>query len=377
MAERSGPSRIAALVLVGLGAFLLVAAILIPTYSVSSLEKIPLDLEVTTVSTGSGSVLDAESLAAGDPQVDQDVPFVSQRYVTVEDPSDADKVTVQAGTTLRRTDMQGETGLRSATVDRVTLDRVTAMPVQDPIGSIQVQGDAPAEEVEHTGLQYKFPFDAQQESYPYFDINARASQPIDFVEETEINGTPVYMYRQTVGPVDLSEVVTSPSNRVTLPAQAWGVEGGEEPVTMSRFYENERTLWVEPETGVIVKGDEQLLQYYSRTAGEPEVVVVDVPLTFDENTVEFQLDVAKDGMDTLSLFGRTIPIIAAILGAIALIAGIVLGIRGQGGNNRPARRSEPNRPDDGDGSATRTEPRHRDWTTDQTEVIPRTNLSKE
>ena len=65
MAERSGPSRILALVLIGLGAFLVVAAILIPTYTISALEKTPLDLEVTTVSTGEGSVLDATSLAAG------------------------------------------------------------------------------------------------------------------------------------------------------------------------------------------------------------------------------------------------------------------------------------------------------------------------
>ena len=214
MAERSGPSRIVA-------------------YTVPRLEKTPLDLEVTTVSTGTGSVLDAASLAAGSAVVDENVPFVSQRFVTVEEPSGADDITLQAGSTLRRTDVQGETGLRSATVDRVTLDRVTSMPVENPIGTIQVQADEPAEEVPHTGLQYKFPFGAEQKSYPYFDINARVSQDIDFVEETEINGTPVYKYEQTIAPVDLSSVVNIPTNRVTLPAATWGVEGGETPVTMT------------------------------------------------------------------------------------------------------------------------------------------------
>jgi hypothetical protein len=377
MAERSGPSRIVALILVGLGAFLLVAAIMIPTYTVPRLEKTPLDLEVTTVSTGTGSVLDAASLAAGSAVVDEDVPFVSQRFVTVEEPSGADDITLQAGTTLRRTDVQGETGLRSATVDRVTLDRVTSMPVENPIGTIQVQADEPADEVPHTGLQYKFPFGAEQKSYPYFDINARVSQDIDFVEETEINGTPVYKYEQTIAPVDLSSVVNIPTNRVTLPAATWGVEGGETPVTMTRWYENTRTLWVEPKTGVIVKGDEQLHQYYSRTAGDPEVDVLRVPLTFDENTVEYQLQQARDGMDQISLFGRTVPIVLGILGLIALIVGIVLGVRGNRGDHRPARGNAPRRSDDGGGAAAPTEPRNRDWTTDQTEVIPRTNLSKE
>ncbi len=36
MAERSGPSRILPCILVGLGAFLLAIAILIPTYTVAS-----------------------------------------------------------------------------------------------------------------------------------------------------------------------------------------------------------------------------------------------------------------------------------------------------------------------------------------------------
>ncbi len=378
MAERSGPSRIVALALVGLGAFLLVAAILIPTYTVPRLEKTPLDLEVTAVSDGTGSVLNSASLAAGKAEVDTNVPLVSQRYVTVEEPSNADVVTVQAGQTLLRSDKQGETGLLTASVDRVTADRVTAMPVQDPIGTIQVQADKPAEEVAHTGLQYKFPFNAEQKSYPYFDVNVRATKDIDFVEETEINGTTVYKYEQTVGPVDLSEVVTTPTNKLTLPAATWGVEG-DAPVTMTRFYENQRTAWVEPETGVVVKGQEDIHQYYSRTAGQPEVDVLNATLTFDENTVEYQIAQAKDGMDRLSLFGRTIPIIAGILGVIALIAGVLIGIRGGNGPNRPVRTTGPQYTGGGGGgdAPVPNEPYTRDWTTDRTEVIPRTDLSKE
>ena len=374
MAERSGPSRILALFLIGLGAFLVVAAILIPTYTVSALEKTPLDLEVTTVSTGTGSVLDARSLAAGRAVVDQNVPLTSQRFVTVEDPSDADIMTLQAGQSLRRTDKQADTGLLTATVDRVSIDRKTSMPVESPIGTIQVAGDKPAEEVAHTGLQYKFPFNAEQKSYPYFDVNARASKDIDFVEETEINGTPVYQYQQTVGPVDLSTVVNLPTNKVTLPADTWGVEGGTAPVTMTRWYENTRTLWVEPETGVVVKGEEQIHQYYGREAGRPEVDVLKAPITFDENTVEYQIQQAKDGQDKLSLFGRTVPIVAGILGVISLIAGVVLLLRGggNGGHRQPARTDTGPRPTPSGGTAP-----NRDWTTDRTEEIPRTNLSKE
>ena len=125
MAERSGPSRILPCILVGLGAFLLAIAILIPTYTVGKLEKTPLDLEVTTVATGTGSVLNSAALLGGKAQVDTNVPIVAQRYVTTQDPSDADIITVEAGQTVRRTDKQGDTGLLTATLDRVTLDRVS------------------------------------------------------------------------------------------------------------------------------------------------------------------------------------------------------------------------------------------------------------
>lgn len=372
MARRSGSSRILACILIGLGAFLVAAAILVPAYAVGTLKKTPLDLEVTTVAEGPGDILNATALIAGKAKVDTNVPIVAQRYVTVEDPSDANRVTLQAGQTLRRIDMQGSTGLVSANVDRVTLDRVTAMPIDDPVGSIQVSATAPAEEVPHTGLQYKFPFDAQQQSYPYFDLTARQSFDINFVEETEINGTKVYHYNQKIGPIDLSTVTNDPASKLALPADTWGVPGGQLPITMTRWYQNERDVWVEPETGVIVKGQEQLYQYYARSSDKPEVTVLKTKLPFNEHTIENQLARAKDGMDTLSLFGRTVPIIAGILGIIALIAGIIVGLRGGRGPKQPATPGGPDSPSDSGyeyGGDAPTEKQH-DWTTDKTEEIP-------
>lgn len=377
MAERSGPSRILPCILVGLGAFLLAIAILIPTYTVGKLEKTPLDLEVTTIASGNGSVLNSAALLAGKAQVDRNVPIVAQRYVTTQDPSDADIVTVEAGQTVRRTDKQGDTGLLSATLDRVTLDRVSSMPTNDPVGTIRTSNDKPAEDVSRDGLQYKFPFNTEQKSYPYFDLNARATKDIDFVEEAEINGLKVYHFQQTIDPVDLSKVVNSPTNKLSLPADTWGVEGGATPITMTRWYTNVRDLWVEPKTGVIVKGQEQLHQYYGRSKTSVDVDVLNVTLPFDEATVEYQAQQARDGMDKLSLFGRTVPIIAAVLGVIALIAGIFLGLRG-GKGRPPARTAQDDPQHTPAGYAAAGDTAHqRDRSTDDTEVIPRTDLRKD
>ncbi|MEU5842185.1 DUF3068 domain-containing protein [Rhodococcus sp. NPDC047139] len=406
MAERSSSGRILAMILVGLGAFLLVIAILVPTYTVGQLKKTPLDLEVTTVAEGTGDILNSRQLLAGNAQVDRDVPIVAQRFVTVEDPSDADTMTLQAGQTVRRLDMQGDTGLVSAIIDRVTIDRETSMPISkddnpDRVSTVQVNADAPPVEIEvREGLQYKFPFDVKQESYPYYDINARQTFPIDFVGEEEINGMAVYHFRQEIGPIDLSKADREvPTYKLSLPASTWGVGEGDEPITMTRWYNNTRDLWVDPITGVVVKGQEQQDQYYARQADRPEVTVLNVTLPFDEETIEYQIGQAKDGQDTLALFGRTLPIILGILGAILLIAGFVLGLRG-GGTRRPATASDGPAPE---GPATTTvgpahsaETQHdytddrteviprqtdpneqqRDWTTDRTQEIPRTDLRK-
>ncbi|MFG3616596.1 DUF3068 domain-containing protein [Nocardia exalbida] len=347
MALSAGTRRTVACLLVGLGALLIVAAIMIPTYTVDKLAKTPLDLEITTIATnqpGEDSlVLDSKSLTApeGAAKVDTNVPLVSQRFLTVEDPADAEQMTVQAGQTLRRIDKQGDTGLLTATVDRVTIDRVSGEPVgTEPNGSIAVtanlEGQSLAEPVQHTGLQYRFPIGTEKKTYPYFDLNVRKTFDANFLEETEINGTKVYHFQMSVPATSLWDVVQAPTNRLSLPAAKWGVEGGDAPVTMTRYYTNTRDLWVEPKTGTVVKGGEALHLYYSRTADKPEVTALKSHIVFDENTIESQLSVAKENIDKLSLYGRVMPIILGVLGVIALIAGVVLGIRG-GSAPTPAR----------------------------------------
>ncbi|WP_194829439.1 DUF3068 domain-containing protein [Nocardia sp. XZ_19_231] len=340
MALSAGTRRTVACVLVGLGAALLVAALMIPTYTVSKVAKTPLDLEITTIAENQKGeeslVLDSKSLTSGEGAavVNKDVPLVSQRFVTVEEPSDADDMTLQAGQTLRRTDVQGDTGLLTAAIDRVTISRTTGMPVEtDPNGSIAVTVDKEGsvmEPVQHTGIGYRFPIGTEKKTYPYFDINVRESFDANFIEETEINNMKVYHFQMTAPVTSTWDVVQSPTNRLTLPASKWGVEGGDTPVTMTRYYTNVRDLWVEPETGTVIKGGESIHLYYARSGDKPEVTALKSHLVFDEATVESQIAIAKENTDKLSLFGRVVPIVFGVLGVLALLAGLFLGLRGGG-----------------------------------------------
>lgn len=350
MALSAGTRRTVACLLVGLGALLIVIAIMIPTYTVDKLAKTPLDLEITTIATSQNGedslVLDAKSLTGpGTAKVDTNVPLVSQRYLTVENPADATEMTVQAGQTLRRIDKQGDTGLLTATIDRVTIDRKTGEPVaKEPNGAIAVSVDkdmqSVLEPVQHVGLQYRFPIGTEKKAYPYFDLNARATFDIKYIEETEINNMKVYHFQQTIPVTNLNDVYKTPTSKIDgLTAEKWGVEGNG-PITMYRYYTNTRDLWVEPETGTVVKGGEQIHLFYARTADKPEVTALKSHIVFDEKTIESQIAVAKENIDKLSIFGRTMPIILGVLGVLALIAGVIFGIRGNGapagGLRRPA-----------------------------------------
>ncbi|MFD4441185.1 DUF3068 domain-containing protein [Nocardia sp. NPDC058519] len=337
----SNVRRLIACILVGLGALLLVAAVMIPTYTVGKVGKTPLDLRVTTIAKSvpgeESLVLDAKSLTSteGAATVKTNVPLVSQRFLTVEEPSDADEMTIQAGQTLLRDDLDPKEGLLTASVDRVTIDRITGEPIDaSPNGSIAVAQDPKtgasiATEQQRRGLQYRFPIGTEKKSYPYFDLNARATYDIDFIEESEINGVPVYHFRQDIPVTNMWDVVKHPSYQLALPAAKWGLEGTE-PVTMTRFYTNTRDVWVEPRTGAVLKGGEKIHMYYGRSAGQVDVSVLKSNLVFDEETINAQLAITQESLDKLDLFGKTLPIILGILAALFLIGGAVLGFLSSG-----------------------------------------------
>jgi hypothetical protein len=330
---------------------LLAVAIMVPTYTLGQVRKTPLDLEITTVSNtpkGQGAdVLDIASLTAptGAAKVDTNVPLVAQRFITVEEPSGKSTMTLQAGVSIRRTDKQGQSGLVSAYVDKGTIDRKTGELQEDPVGSISVTGGAPAEAVPHTGWQYRYPFSTEKTTYPVFDVNARKAFDANFIEEGEINGTKAYHFIQKVPITDLSKVVKSSSNTVTLPAAKWGVEGTGD-ITMNRYYTNERDIWVEPKTGVVLKGSEKTYYYFARSADKPEVTVLKATVVVDEATIESQISKAKDAIDKISLYGRVLPLILGILGVIAIIAGVILGKSGGIGRGRSTANGAPDGPSD-------------------------------
>lgn len=329
----------------GLGAALLIAALLLSTYTKSKIAKIPLDLDTTLVSDGTAVAFDPESLAGERFVIDPDVPVVLQEQVSVEAPANADVVTLQLGSTLRRTDKQQDTGLLLAMVDTVTVNRETAEAVSsdtNPGGAVQkpraIEATQPPTNIAlpHEGLTYRFPFDTEKKTYPVFDPIAQQAFDANYSGEEDVNGLTTYRFTQNVGfdaegelvdPVRYSSLYDNDEDaQVTARAAQWGVEGeSDEPITMTRYYAAQRTFWVDPVTGTIVKSEERAHHYYARDALEPEVTFVDYTVTSTEETVEEQVAAARDERDRLGLWGRVLPITFTALGLVSLVGGALLG----------------------------------------------------
>jgi Porin PorA len=343
--NRAVALRIAACGLMGLGAALLVAALLLSTYTKDKIQKIPLDVDATLVSDGTGTALDPASLAGEKFVINRNVPLTQQQQMSVEAPSNAKVVTLQVGTTLRRTDQQQDKGLLLAIVDTVTLDRKTAMAVSsemNPGGSVQkprsIEDDQPPINIAlpHDGLAYRFPFDTEKRTYPFFDPIAQKAFDANYDGEEDVNGLTTYRFTQNIGydadgklvePVKYASLYENDEDsQVTAPAGQWGVDGDPSaPITMSRYYAAQRTMWVDPVSGTIVKAKERANHYYAREALRPEVTFADYTVTSNEETVENQVADARDERDRVALWGRILPITFTAMGLVALAAGALLG----------------------------------------------------
>ena len=203
--------------------------------------------------------------------------------------------------------------LISNTTDRVAFDRKTGLAVDDPKYRANVDGDPT---IKHEGLSYKFPIDTKKKSYPYFDTTVGKAFPADYVGTEKKEGLTVYKFVQ--------KIVNAPVyTNNALPST----------------YTDTTTLWVEPVTGAIIDGKQELTQTLTGRANldptsalrDPalaNLVALQGTLQFTPDTVRLQAQLAKDNLPKIHLVRTWLPLAALILGVLALAGGIFLLRRG-------------------------------------------------
>ncbi len=313
--------RVIGLIMVGLGAFLVALALLVKFVAVPQLTVAPLDLDVNDPSLNEGvasELLDIAALAGGGDPFLTDVALTSTRYtkadVAATEAAGDNKGVYETFSRVNR--VEGDV-LVTAGTQRYEFDRTTSVLSLgsganidgEPMTEDMIGGDAI--------LPLKFPFFVQQTTYNYFDTSLLRGTPVEFVEETQIDGLTVYKFVGTVEPTQIG-IQSVPGSLVGSDEAAF-----EAP----RFYTNTRELYVEPFTGQIVNGSEDQLQTLRGPDGTDAVTIIKGKLGFAPEEVDAAVDAAKENSSLVKTVSQTVPLVGVILGVVLLVVGLLLARR--------------------------------------------------
>ena len=298
--------RVIGLILIGLGVAALVAAPLLKWYAAPRLLQAPLDQFSETVSEASG----ATYLDVGALEVKTGRDFVATRTVRGDVAAgDDERAVYDVFVKIIDPDKpgEGEEQLVSANTDRVAFDRSTSEAINCCDENLN------GEPTQHEGIEYKFPFNTEQKTYQYFDTSIAEATDMNFVQESELEGLTVFEFEQVIEPTKIAEL--------DVPGDLIGSD--EASVQVDRFYSNVRHVWVEPLSGVIVRGTENQLSTL-RDGGEDVLTITEVDLAFSDATVKAQAETAEEVRSSAAVVTTVGPIGAAVLGLVLLALGIFL-----------------------------------------------------
>ncbi len=327
------------LVFLGLGVFLVAAALLSRFYAYDRLALVPIegpegisneDPQLSSVSNGpDATIFDIAT------QKEITTDLVSTRNVVgqvdaSEEASDALDRDIAIWDTLVYSDEPGatidqENPPRSSNHDRVAFDRHTGEAIDccgnylSSTADLETGVEQKDTETPISGQYYKLPFDAQKKTYKFWDGALKDSTDLEYKATEEIQGVTVYKYEQVISPTDVADI--------DAPASFFGIDK-KGNVTLDRIYSNTRTLWVEPETGVIFRGQEAQ-HVVAEYQGEEVATLTDVVIGYDQRTVDARVDEYSSQATQLKIVRVWLPLVGGLVGGVLIILGLVFVFRGR------------------------------------------------
>jgi len=299
------------LVLAGLGAFLILVAILLPTWVSGQVIKFPLnEYETATLQASNASYFSASSLSEktgvrmeatytikGDASKGNSATAVWNEYSYVYDLTDRQPVQEMS---------------RTFAFDRRTGQLVNCC-------GASLNGDT---SVRQTGLVgYVFPIGTQKQTYEVFDTTLKRPVPFVYSGTATVNGIGVYEFVENVTPVQVA-TLTVPGSYVGMTAAT---------VQAPEFDQLHLIYYVDPETGALVDVNEhQTTTLRSPVTGAQELVLFDADLIATPASVTQIVGLDSSGRSELTLLQTILPLVLGIAGGVALILGIFLGRKPRG-----------------------------------------------
>jgi hypothetical protein len=308
--------RIVGLVLVALGVAFIALAIALPTYVYPRVAKAPEcpDQKLHAVGTGV-TVLLPRSIEDGGTQIYTDQTVTNDRLVNCEvrtgapAPNDDQRFY----RTEYRVDVEGK-GLLTAYVEGASFDAKSG-EANNCCGDYEITDptDTVGTPIEHAGQIFKFPFGVKRADYPFWDLDTRQALTARFDGTEKIDGLQTYRFVQNIPDTVIGQEDV-PGPLIGIPDQA-GVKA-------DRVYATVRTLWVEPYTGALIKGEEQVNQRLIANGKTAPIILGKIG--WDDATVKANVDEFGDAANGLRFVTRIGPIGGWILGPICLLAGLTM-----------------------------------------------------
>lgn len=290
-----------------LGGFLLVVAVLGWTWLPDAAKRTPLNVDTYTYLTG-----EADKLNPATGEV-ENVPVAYQSHTVVDPDKSDDDVVAFVNTKCINIDendppdcLEGDDPrLIQNSIDTFATDRHTAMAVDD---AKYLAADA----VPHEGLVNKWPFDAEKKTYPYWDGTLGYAVDAVYQGTQDIDGLETYEYAVDV-PETEAEILE-------------GTQG---------TYAHTENLWVDPVTGSIIK--QEGTQTLTLPSGD---LVLDIAVVYTDETVQTNVDDAKASISQLNLLTKVVPWVALVAGLLSLGGGFLL-LRRRNEPGAPAQEEAP------------------------------------
>ncbi|HYH71761.1 MAG TPA: DUF3068 domain-containing protein [Nocardioides sp.] len=302
--------RILGPVLVGVGCFLIVAALMVRFYAYPKLAVAPVNQNsVTKLQAEDATFFNTGTLT----EEQTDLAVENQTLGDAEATEEAgDDIRVWYGSTSIRAD---DGTIISRSQERVAFGATDGAAVNCCEAYTETtEGDRQAANRE--GQVYKFPFNTQQQTYQWWDGTLGEPVEMKFVEEDEVDGLKAYVFESSVPRTEVGEREVPGS-----------ILGEDDDVVMAEtWYANDKKVWVEPETGAVIDRNEHTVTTLA-VDGEDRVTATDANLEYTDETVAANVDDLSSKGQLLGLARTTLPIVAGILGVLLLVAGVFLSRR--------------------------------------------------
>jgi hypothetical protein len=295
--------RIVGLVLLGFAGFLLAMTAMVKWYAYPTLAVVPLDQSSVSTSVGEGmTYFDQETLSEQTDTLTSTITTIGQVKASEEQGDNVaiwDKSTVttnSAGTVI------------SVTTRHNAFDRTSGAAVDC---CDQTLND---EATTFEGQLFKFPFNTQKKSYEWWDDDLKAPFTFTYEGEETVQGLKTYKFTSSIEPTKVDDL--------NVPSKVVGEAPGE-MLAVEMWYANDRTYWVEPETGVVIDAAEaqnSTLRY----AGEDRVVATRGETGYPDDQVAQNIEDYKAKASQLHLLRAILPVVGLVGGLLALVVGGLL-----------------------------------------------------